>query len=260
MGNWNKLSSAWNMRVWIFQFLIDSKIHHKWLEKCYPKDKFNKSTRRICLIYFSIAPFIDYIKFPLWNMHINNLMLINFHISLMTERFLRSFDRHSDKIVALSELLPNINKFEIKYWIFSESFMNVASKLFELLWYMSWIPLFRSRNALQWIHTVLLQRMAELSPPSYILYTLLTPLILPPFSLSYFIFAVLMRSSASVWENTRARVHISNSHTEWYLFFPTVQLQVHSLKFDAKKLKPALRYSNKPTALLSPIFFRLHKS
>ena len=32
-------------------------------------------------------------------------MLINFHISLITKRFLRSFDRHSDKTVTLSELL-----------------------------------------------------------------------------------------------------------------------------------------------------------
>ena len=51
----------------------------------------------------------------------------------------------------------------------------MASKLFELLWYMSWIPLIFSRNAFQWIHTVLLlQLIAELSPPSYIIYTLVS--------------------------------------------------------------------------------------
>ena len=111
MGNWNKLTHPWKMRVWIFQFPIDPKIHHEWLEKCYPKDKFNKCTRRICLIYFSMAAFIDYIKFPMWNMNINDLMLIHFHISLITKRFLRSFDRHSDKTLTLSELLGNINKF-----------------------------------------------------------------------------------------------------------------------------------------------------
>ena len=162
------------MRVWIFQFPIDPKIHHKWPKKCYTKDKFNKSTRSICLIYLSISLFIDYNKFPLWNLYINILMLINFHISLITKQFLRSFDRHSDKTVTLSELLPNINKFRNKILnYFSESFTNVASKLFQLLWYMSWITLIFSRNALQWIHTVLLlQRIAELSPPSYILYTL----------------------------------------------------------------------------------------
>ena len=34
----------------IFQFPIDPKTRHQWLEKCYPKDKFNKSTRRILLL------------------------------------------------------------------------------------------------------------------------------------------------------------------------------------------------------------------
>ena len=102
------------MRVLIFQFPIDPKIHHKWLEWCYPEDKFNKSTRRICSIYFTMAPFIDYIKFQLWNLNINNLMHINFHILLITKRFLWSFDRDSDKTVTLSELLPNINKFRNK--------------------------------------------------------------------------------------------------------------------------------------------------
>ena len=61
------------MSVCIFQFPIDPKYRHKWLEKCYPKDKFDKSTRRICWIYFSIAAFIDNIKFLLSNLNINNL-------------------------------------------------------------------------------------------------------------------------------------------------------------------------------------------
>ena len=61
-----------------------------------------------------MAPFIDYIKFSLWNLNINNLMLIKFNISLITKRFLQSFDSHSDKTVTLSELLPNINKFRNK--------------------------------------------------------------------------------------------------------------------------------------------------
>ena len=50
----------------------------------------------------------------MWNLNINNLMLINFHISLITKRFIRSFDRHSDKTVTLSELLPSINKLRNK--------------------------------------------------------------------------------------------------------------------------------------------------
>ena len=172
MGKWNKLTRPWNMLVCIFQFPIDPKIRHKWLEKCYPKDKLNKSKRWICLIYFCTAPF-NYNKFSLWTMNINNLMLINFHISLITKRFFQYFDRHSGKTVTLSELLPNINKFRNKTVNFSESFTNAASKLFELLRYMSWILLIFPRNALQWIHLVLLlQRIAELNPHSNILYTL----------------------------------------------------------------------------------------
>ena len=31
------------MRMCIFQFPIDLQIRHKWLEKCYPKDKFIKA-------------------------------------------------------------------------------------------------------------------------------------------------------------------------------------------------------------------------
>ena len=114
MGNWNKLTRPWNMRVCIFQFSIDHKIRNKWLEKCYPKDKFNKSTRRICSIYCSIAPFVDNIKFPLINLYINNLMPINFYISLIMKRLFRSFDRHIDKTVTRCELLLNINKFRYK--------------------------------------------------------------------------------------------------------------------------------------------------
>ena len=106
----------------IFQFPIDHKTRHKWLEKYYPKDKFDKSTRRICSIYFSMAAFIDNMKFLLSNVNINNLMLINFRISLKTKRLFRSFDRHSDKTVTLSELLPNINKFHNKILDFFRKF------------------------------------------------------------------------------------------------------------------------------------------
>ena len=95
---------------------------HKWLEKCQTKDKFDKSTLRICSIYFSVAAFIDNIKFSLSNLNINNLMLTDFHISLATKRFFRSFDRHSDKTVTLRELLPNINKLRNKIFDFFRKF------------------------------------------------------------------------------------------------------------------------------------------
>ena len=73
----------------------------------------NKSTRRICLIYFSMAKFTENMKFRLGNLNINDLMIINLHI-LLTKRFFRSFDRHCDKTVALSKLLLDINNFSNK--------------------------------------------------------------------------------------------------------------------------------------------------
>ena len=101
---------AYFMAVWVyFSFQLSPKFVANGSKNVTPK--INKSTRRICLIYFSISPFIDYIKFPLWNLNIYNLMLINFHISLIMKRFFRSFDRHSDKRVTLSELLQDINNF-----------------------------------------------------------------------------------------------------------------------------------------------------
>ena len=59
-------------------------------------------------------------------------MLINLHISLITKRFLRSFDSHSDKTITLSELLPNINKFHNKILNFFQKvsrmwFLNCSS-------------------------------------------------------------------------------------------------------------------------------------
>ena len=65
----------------------------------------------ICLIYFSRAQFNDNIKFRWRKLNINDLMLIIFHISLITKRFFRYFDRHSDKTVTQSELLLDINNF-----------------------------------------------------------------------------------------------------------------------------------------------------
>ena len=110
------------MRVCIFQFPIDPKTRHKWLEKYYPKDKFDKSSRWICPIYFSMAAFIDNMKFSLSNLNMNNLMLINFHISLKTKRLFRSFDRHNEKTVTLSKLWSNINKFRNKILDFFRKF------------------------------------------------------------------------------------------------------------------------------------------
>ena len=110
------------MSVCIFQFPIDPKTRHNWREKYYPKDKFDKSTRRICSIYFGMAAFIDNMKFLLSNLNIHNLMFINFRNSLKPKRLFRSFDRHSDKTATLSELLTNINKFRNKILDFFRKF------------------------------------------------------------------------------------------------------------------------------------------
>ena len=87
----------------------------------------------ICLIYFSMAQFNDNMKFRCRNLNINDLMLINLHISLITKPFFHSFDRHSDKTVTFRELLLDIKNFSNKLWMSSESIMSLALKLYELL-------------------------------------------------------------------------------------------------------------------------------
>ena len=114
MRKWNIHTRRFHGRVNLFQFPIKTQIYRKWLEKCYPEDKLNKNTRRTCLIYFIMAKFNRNIKLRWWNLNINDLMVINLHISLITKRFFRSFGRHSDKTVTLSELLLNINNFSNK--------------------------------------------------------------------------------------------------------------------------------------------------
>ena len=61
-----------------------------------------------------MAQFNDNFKVRRRNLNINDLMLINLHISLIMRLFFRSFDRHSDKTVTLSELLLDINNFSNK--------------------------------------------------------------------------------------------------------------------------------------------------
>ena len=133
MVNWNIHTRIFHWRVSLFQFPIKPQICLFWLEKCYPKDKLNKSTRIICLIYFSMAQFNDNMKFLWRNLNINDLMLINLHISLITKRFFRSVNRHNDKTVTYSELLLDTTISVIKLWMLSESLTSLASKLYELL-------------------------------------------------------------------------------------------------------------------------------
>ena len=121
-----------------------------------------------------MTAFIDNMKFPLSKHNINNLMLINFHISLITKRFFRSFDSHSNKTVTFSELLPNINKFRNKRLYFFRKFherwlVNCSSYCDARLQSIIFLKKKPSRELIP----VNLQRIAELSSPSYILYTLL---------------------------------------------------------------------------------------
>ena len=127
-----------------------------------------------------MAPFSDNIKFPLWNLNINNLMLINFHISLITKRFFPSFDRHSDKTVTLIELLQDINNFV-------KTIVDVIRKSHEFSFKIERVITIVVSNPVNFLVNVSLWRQSIasgysmtsrfstillLSPPSYILYTL----------------------------------------------------------------------------------------
>ena len=102
----------------------------------------SKSTLRICLIYSKMAPFIDIIKFHLWNLNINNLMLINFHTSLITKRIFWSFDRYSNKTVTLSELLQDMNNFSKTIVVVIRKSYEFSSKIVRVITiYSSRIPL-----------------------------------------------------------------------------------------------------------------------
>ena len=132
-------------------------------------------------MYISMAPFIDNIKFPLWYLNIYNLMLINFHISLITKRFFRSFDRHSDKTVTLSELLQDINNFSktIIVDVIRKS-REFSFKIVRIITIVFSNPINFLENARIWRRSIaswysMTSRFSAillLSPPSYILYTL----------------------------------------------------------------------------------------
>ena len=134
----------------------------------------------ICLIFFSMAPFIDNIKFPLWNLNINNLMVINFHTSLITKWFFRSFDRHSDKTVTLSELLKDINNFSKTIVDVIRKFHEFSFKIVRVITIVVSNPVNFLVNVRQWCQSIaswysMTSRFSAillLSPASYILYTL----------------------------------------------------------------------------------------
>ena len=111
------------MHVYIFQFPIDPKFVINGLKNV--TLKINLIKAHVGHVRFSSAwqHLLITSNFPS-NLNINNLMLIKFHISLITKRFVRSFDRHSAKTLALSELLPSINKFRNKILDFLRKFQE----------------------------------------------------------------------------------------------------------------------------------------
>ena len=107
-------------------------------------------------------------------------MLINFHILLITKRFFRSFDRHSDKTVTLCELLQDINNF-------SKTIVDVIRKSHEFSFKIERVITIVVLNPVNFLVNARLWRQSIaswysmtsrfsfillLSPPSYILYTL----------------------------------------------------------------------------------------
>ena len=133
-----------------------------------------------CLIYFSMAQFNDHMKFRWRDLNINDLMLINLHISLRTKRFFWSFDCQSDKTVTLSELLLDINNF-------SNKIVDVIRKSHEFSFKIKRVITIVVLNLVNILVNARLWRQSSvsgysmtspfaaillLSPPSYILYTL----------------------------------------------------------------------------------------
>ena len=133
----------------------------------------------ICLIYFSRAQFNDNIKFRSRNLNINDLILINLHISLITKPIFRSFDRHSDKTVTLSELLLDNNNFSKtivhvmrKSHEFSFKIVRVIAIVSNPVNFLVNARLWRQSIASGYSITSRFSAILLLSPPSYILYTL----------------------------------------------------------------------------------------
>ena len=149
-----------------------------------------------------MAPFIDNKKNPLWNLNSNNLMLINYHISWITKQFFRSFDRHSNKTVTLSELLQDINNF-------SKTIVDVIRKSHEFSFKMVRVITLVASNPVNFVANARLWRQGIaswysmtsrfsaillLSPPSYILYTLAST-----FQCSKSFFSIKVKTTSFTW-------------------------------------------------------------
>ena len=179
-------------------------------------------------------------------------MLINFRISLLTKRFFLSFDRHCDKTVTFSELLQDVNNFsktivdvirkshEFSFKIIRVIRIVVSNPVNFLVCARQW----RQSNASWCSMTSGFSPILLLSPPSYILYTLLITFFPPSssVSLSYFFLTVQMRKYLL---NTRAWVFNKHSCISFsYIHilngtcvFPTLKLQVKNVFPERKSRK-----------------------
>ena len=106
-------------------------------------------------------------------------MLINFYISLITKRFFRFFDRHSDKTATLIVLLQDINNF-------SKTIEDVIRKSKEFSFKIVRVITIIVSNSVNFLVNAPIRQSIDsgysmtsrcstillLSPPSYILYTL----------------------------------------------------------------------------------------
>ena len=107
-------------------------------------------------------------------------MLIDLLISLITKRFFRSFDRHSDETVTHSELLLYINNFSNKIVDVIRKSPEFSFKIVRVITIVVSNPVNFLVNDRLWRQSIasgysMTSRFAAImlmSPPSYILYTL----------------------------------------------------------------------------------------
>ena len=101
------------------------------------------------------------------------------------KRFLRSFDRHSDKTVTHSELLQDINNFSKTIVYVIRKSHAFSFKIVPVITIVVSNPFNFLVNASLWRQTImswysmtsLFSAILVLSPPSYILYTLASPML-----------------------------------------------------------------------------------
>ena len=125
-----------------------------------------------------MVQFNDNIKFRWRNLNTDDSMLINSHISLITKRFFRSFDRHSDNTATHSELSLNINNFSNKIVDVIRKSRQVIYKIvqvvqFPLIYFFVYALLWHQSIASGYSMTSRFAAILLLSSTTYILSTLI---------------------------------------------------------------------------------------